>query len=254
MSPFASLAGKFALITGGAQGLGEQIARRFVERGAQIIITDVKVSGGEALAASMRKEGHAVHFMTHDVSDEAAWHRVLQNAASLTDHIHVLVNNAAVMEFAPLHEMDSAFFDRVVGINLRGTFLGCRHILPFMQAAGSGSIINVSSNAGMVAATPGCGAYAASKGGVRLLTKAAARDYAQFNIRVNSVHPGLMDTPPAAEVLANPDTRLWAIGRTPMARPGQPMEVANMIAFLASDEASYVTGAEIAVDGGYLAC
>ncbi|BAV63062.1 SDR family NAD(P)-dependent oxidoreductase [Sphingobium cloacae] len=248
------LAGKVAVITGAAQGLGAACSKVLAEAGAQVIATDVNEDLGKRLTAEVSRSGYYAKYCRHDVSNEDEWTILLKDIDASFGKVDILVNNAAIMEFEPLETMESAFFDRVISINLRGTFLGCKMILPLMKRAGGGSIINISSNAGVVANMEGQAAYAASKGGIRLLTKAVAHDYVRFNIRANSVHPGTMSTPRAAAVLEDPSLRSWAIGRTLMARPGEPSEVANVVAFLASDYSSYMTGSEVMVDGGYLAC
>lgn len=247
----SSLAGKIAIVTGGAQGLGEHSARKLAEHGATVVITDVQKASGTKLAKEL---GGSSTFVEHDVSDETAWRVVLDLVSDRFGKVDILVNNAGLMEFAPLGDMELALFDRVIAVNVRGNFLGCKLILPLMRAAGGGAIVNVSSISGMIANMPGGGAYATSKGAIRMLTKAAAIDYAPFNIRVNSVHPGAMRTPRSASVLDDPEQHDAAIGRVPMGRAAEAAEVAKVVAFLASDEASYMTGAEVVADGGYLAC
>lgn len=247
------LQGKVALVTGAAQGLGEAAARALAERGASVIVTDINVELGEAMAASLRTQGAEAEFMQHDVSREEQWTSVAERGVARFGKIDILVNNAGVIEFAPIEEMPVEQFDRVMRINVRSVFLGCKCILPAMERAGGGSIINMSSIAGMIANTIGSAAYATSKGAVRLLTKAVALDYVERNIRVNSVHPGGIRTPAAEPFLADPKLAPIAIGRTPMKRIGLPHEVGSVVAFLASDESSYMTGSEIVVDGGWLA-
>jgi len=248
------LGGKIALVTGAGQGLGEHCARRLAELGCTAICTDVNESGAAQVAADIRaKGGQAVAFAL-DVGDESAWARVLDQVMQKFGKVHILVNNAGKLEFEPIQDMGLDMFDRMMRVNVRGTFLGCKLILPAMQAAGGGSIINISSNSAMVSDMPGCAGYGASKGATRSMTKGVALDYVDFNIRCNSVHPGLMATPIAEPFLADPELRKMVIGRTPMKRPGHPVEVANIVAFLASDQASFMTGSEVVADGGFLAC
>ena len=254
MNAFASLEGKVALVTGAAQGLGEHVARRLAERGAAVVVTDRNADLGLGVVEDIHRAGGKASFVALDVADEAQWHAAIESVTTQFGKAHILVNNAALMEFAPLDELDVALFDRVMSVNVRGVFLGCKLVLPLMKAAGQGSIINVASNGAFVAPFPGMGAYATSKGAIRMFTKAVAVDYVRHGIRANTVHPGIMTTPRAHAVLNDPAQRDGAIGRTPMGRPADPAEVANVIAFLASDEASYMTGADVSVDGGFVAC
>jgi len=248
------LQGKVALITGAGQGLGEHIARILAERGASVILTDIAADTGESVAADLRNSGSEAIFVRHDVADEGDWAGVMDTCSDRFGKIDILVNNAGVIEFATLPEMETEVFDRVMRINVRGPFLGCKLVLPLMKAAGGGAIVNISSMAGNIANMPGASAYSTSKGAVRLLTKAVAIDYVDFGIRVNSVHPGSIATTFAKPFLDDPEMRPLVLGRTPMGRPAEPVEIARAVAFLASDEASYMTGSELVIDGGWTAC
>ena len=228
------LAGKIALITGAGQGIGRAIAERFEAEGAVVIATDVK---------------DAVEIL--DVAEPEDWDRIVQATLSRHGSLDVLVNNAGiVLSYETLHETDLAHWAKVVAVNQTGTFLGMRTVIPHMIAAGGGAIVNLSSIWGNVGAF-GAAAYQAAKGAVRNMTKNAAVTYGRNNVRVNSIHPGIISTPLIA---AQPDAMNAAIvGVTPLGRMGRPEDVANGCLFLASDEAAFVTGAELAVDGGYLA-
>jgi NAD(P)-dependent dehydrogenase (short-subunit alcohol dehydrogenase family) len=254
MSDQFGLTGKIALVTGAAQGLGEHCARRLAELGCTAICTDVNESGAALVADDIKKKGGDAIAFALDVGDEVIWERVLGQIMERFGKVHILVNNAGKLEFEVIQNMGLEMFDRMMRVNVRGTFLGCKLILPAMQAAGGGSIVNISSNSAMVSDMPGCSGYSASKGATRSMTKGVALDYVQFNIRCNSVHPGLMATPQAAPYLADPELFKMVLGRTPMKRPANPTEVANIVAFLASDLASFMTGSEIVADGGFLAC
>lgn len=208
----SSLHGKSALITGAAQGLGEAGARALADRGASVLITDINIERGEALVASLRADGADATFLQHDVSSEEQWVGVVGQAITRFGKVDILVNNAGLIEFAPIEEMPVEQFDRIMCVNVRGVFLGCKHILPAMERAGGGAIVNMSSVAGMIANTVGSAAYATSKGAVCLLTKAVALDYVGRNIRVNSVHPGGILTP-----LQN---RSWRIRGSPRSPSG----------------------------------
>ena len=237
---------KVAIITGGARGMGAATVRLFVEHGARVVVTDVLEAEGRALAAEL---GESAAFMRHDVSDEAAWQQVLAFACERFGKVDVLVNNAGILIFRSLLETTKTDFERVLSVNLTGTFLGMRTLAPHMIGNGHGSIVNISSIDGMKGANS-LAAYASSKWGIRGLSKVAAMEFGHRGLRVNSVHPGGIDT-----VMTNPhgvareqlDPHYTMV---PMQRTGTPEEVAAATLFLASDDASYINGAEIAVDGG----
>lgn len=235
------LKGKVALVTGGAQGIGRAVAELFAEEGAIVIAGDVKP--GEA--------AKGIDYVTLDVSKQADWARVVDGILAKHGRIDVLVNNAGIVKnYGPVHDTDAESWERVIAVNLTGSFIGMQAVLPAMRKAGKGSIINFSSIWGNVG-VPGAAAYNAAKGGVRNMTKNAAVTYAKENIRVNSVHPGLIRTP---LVMAQPeDMNAGIIAQTPMGRMGSPREIAYGCLFLASDDSSFMTGGELVIDGGYLA-
>jgi 3alpha(or 20beta)-hydroxysteroid dehydrogenase len=244
----ARLKDKVALITGGARGMGAATARLFVAEGAKVLITDVLDQEGEKLARDL---GDAALFMRHDVSDESSWNAVVAKAESAFGGIDVLVNNAGILLFKSIAQTSKSDYERVLGVNLIGTFLGVKIVGEHMATRGHGSIVNISSVDGMKGGNS-LAAYSSSKWGVRGLTRVAAMEYGHRGVRVNSVHPGGINT-----VMSNPT----AAARTdidkqysniPMQRIAEPEEVAKVSLFLASDDASYVCGAEIAVDGGML--
>ncbi|MDB5972774.1 MAG: glucose 1-dehydrogenase [Hydrocarboniphaga sp.] len=245
-APSNRLQDKVAIITGGARGMGAATVRMFVAEGAKVIITDVLETEGRALAAEL---GEQAAFIRHDVSDEAAWRQVLAFAVERYGRVDVLVNNAGILVFRSLLDTSKADFERVLSVNLTGTFLGLHTIAPHMIAKGRGSIVNISSIDGMKGANS-LAAYASSKWGIRGLTKVAAMELGHRGLRVNSVHPGGIDT-----AMTNPNGVAREVldphyTMVPMQRTGAPEEVAAATLFLASDEASYINGAEIAVDGG----
>ena len=247
------VADKVVVITGAASGLGAESARRLAEEGAFLVLTDLNVDAGEALAAEI---GSAADFIAHDVTDEAGWAAVAAKALERFGRIDGLVNSAGIAQGAPLIEMTYADWRRVLAVNLDGTFLGMRACAPAMAQAGRGSIVNLSSILGKVG-QPGAAHYCASKGGVLMLTKAAALEWAPAGIRVNTVHPGYIDTPMVAGALMASENgnemRDLMISRHPLGRLGRPREIADAVVFLISDEASFMTGAEMVVDGGYTA-
>ncbi len=247
------LDGKIAIVTGAAQGIGEAIAVALADRGAHVVATDVNAERGEAMVASLNSRGGRAHFLRHDVSSEPEWIAIVAEAMRLFGKVDILVNNAGLIEVAHIDDMPVEQFDRIMSVNVRGVFLGCKHIWPAMKAAGGGSIVNMSSVTGIIASSDGSAAYSTSKGAVRLLTKAVARDYVDRNVRVNSVHPGGIQTPTVEPFLADPEVAPAVIGRTPMKRIGQASEIGSVVAFLASEDSSYMTGAEVVVDGGWLA-
>ncbi len=237
-----SLQGKVAIITGAASGQGAAEAKLFVAEGAKVVITDVSDGGGAAAQL-----GDNSHFVRQDVGDEAGWAEVVKQTLERFGRLDVLVNNAGVYKPASLLDTDTALWDLHYRVNQLGVFLGMRAAAEAMTKTGGGSIVNVSSNAGMNN-LPGMFAYATSKWAVRGMTKLAASELAPLGIRVNSIHPGIIDTPMLGE---NTPERLKLFeDMIPMRRMGKPDEVARLVLFLASDASSYVTGAEVTVDGG----
>jgi 3alpha(or 20beta)-hydroxysteroid dehydrogenase len=237
------LEGRIALVTGGARGIGAAIARAMVAEGAKVVIGDVLDREGEALAKELGASAKYVHL---DVTRPHEWEAAVGIAVKLYDKLNVLVNNAGIANYAPLDQYSHADWDKIIAINLTGVFNGIKAAIPALEAAGGGSIVNMSSLAGMrgEAGMPG---YVASKFAVRGLTKAAALDLARYRIRVNSIHPGIVRTPLSAE---GPDVSLSHVA---MDRVGEPIEIANLAVFLASDASSFSTGAEFIADGGELA-
>jgi len=243
------LAGKVAIVTGGARGMGEATSRLFAAEGAKVVIADVLDREGEALAGAI---GNAALFRHHDVTDEASWEAVTADAVRQFGGVDVLVNNAGILLFKTLTETTKAEFERVIGVNLVGTFLGMKVVAPRMVERGKGSIVNISSTAG-ISGQNGTIAYTASKFGVRGITKIAALELGHRGVRVNSIHPGGINTVMGVAPGTPPEIIDQYYKAVPLQRIGQPPEVARVSLFLASDESSYVCGAEILVDGGMLA-
>lgn len=244
------LQGKVALITGAARGMGESHARRFVREGAKVILTDRSAAQGQALASEL---GEQALFLAHDVTSAEQWADVAAHAEKVFGPINVLVNNAGVLgPIARTQDLSEADYLQVCAINQHSVFLGMRAVLPSMLRAGRGSIVNISSIAGIAAnyGFPSV-AYVASKFAVRGMTKAAAIEYGRHNIRVNSVHPGFIQTPMMVE--ATDEGGGDALALIPLGRIAEPDEVSQLVLFLASDESSYITGAEHIVDAGMLA-
>ena len=242
---------KIAFVTGGASGLGAGIAQRFVEEGAQTIITDINPRG-QAVAKSLGAE-----FLTQDVSAEQSWIDTIEQVVSRFGRIDVLVNNAGIFSSSPVDETLLEDWQRVMDVNLTGVFLGCKHAVRAMKkntGATRGSIVNLSSVVGLRGQLGGA-AYGASKGGVRLLTKTVALENAAISIRCNSIHPGIIDTPILDPVFAAVDDpaalRSQIEQKLPIGYMGDPArDIGNMAVFLATDESIYITGAEMVVDGG----
>ncbi len=243
---------KIALVTGGATGMGRAHALRLAKEGAAVIVTDVEATGGQGTVELVEAEGGTASFVQHDVSNPADWKTVVDHAIEKHGRVDVLVNNAGILAFKSLQDTEDDVWDRIMSVNAKGTFLGCKYIIPAMKNSKAPSIINISSMYGIIGA-PNAAAYEASKGAVRTLTKAAAVDLNQFGIRVNSVHPGVIATAMTNDILADPEGTKALLGTTILERPGQPEEVSNVVLFLASDESSFMTGAELVVDGGYIA-
>jgi NAD(P)-dependent dehydrogenase (short-subunit alcohol dehydrogenase family) len=251
------VAGKVALVTGAASGLGAESARRLAREGAAVMLTDIAADSVVAVASAIKDAGGQAASLTHDVTSEADWARVVAATVEAFGRMDILVNNAGVAG-GLLDLMTHTLEDwrRVLSVNLDGVFLGLRHAAPAIAASGGGSVINLSSIMGKVA-MPGAAAYCASKGGVLLLTKAAALEWAPLGIRVNSIHPGFIDTPMVSGALHRAENgnelREMIISRHALGRLGEPREIADAVVFLASDESSFMTGSELVVDGGYTA-
>ncbi len=237
------VSGKVAIVTGAARGMGAEDAKRLIEEGAKVMLTDVLDAEGEATAKALGSNARYTH---HDVSKEADWKKVVAETEKAFGPVSVLVNNAGICTYCPIETLEEADFRRVVDINQVSVFLGMKSVLPSMKRAGGGSIVNISSAAGIIGG-PTTLAYTASKFAVRGMTKSAAIEFAPHNIRVNSVHPGIIVTPMTSGGELPLD--LVAAG-TPAKRAGQPVEVANVVLMLASDESRFSTGAEFVVDGG----
>lgn len=244
-----TLANRVAIVTGGAGGMGSATAKRFVEAGAQVVITDLQEKAGRSLASSL---GETAAFCRHDVTSRKDWDTVIKFAEDRFGPVDILVNNAGMLHYATIADMDEATFDRLLAINVKGVFLGMQAVIPGMVAGRRGCIINISSTGAMLP-TNGTGAYAASKAAAEAMSRSAALELGPHGIRVNSVHPGGINTP-----MTNPDGMQPAevdslYTDIPLQRAGHPEEVANLTLFLASDEASYCTGTQFVVDGGSLA-
>ena len=251
------VANKVALVTGAASGLGAESARRLAREGAAVLLTDRPVDAGETVAATIEAAGGRAAFRKHDVTSEADWQGAVAAAVERFGRLDILVNNAGVASGAMdlmTHSLEE--WRRILSINLDGVFLGHRYAGPAIARSGGGSVINLSSIMGKVA-MPAAAAYCASKGGVLMLTKAAALEWAPLGIRVNSIHPGFIDTPMVSNALHQVENgnemREMIITRHALGRLGVPREIADAVVFLASDESSFMTGSELVVDGGYTA-
>ena len=246
------VAGKVALVSGGARGIGAATAKLLAQEGASVVIADVLEDDGRATEAQISESGGRATFMRLDVTDEANWNRVIEATVATYGKLDVVVNNAGISGRTTVHETLEETWDRVMAVNGKGVFLGTKLAIPELRKVGGGSIINISSIYGIVGSetsTP----YHASKGAVRIFTKAAAIQYAGEGIRVNSVHPGFVDSPMTAAAHAVPEVHDLRVGRTPLGRMGTPEDIAAGILYLASDESSFVTGSELVIDGGMTA-
>lgn len=245
--------GKVAMITGGANGMGAAEIQLFAQEGAKVVIADILESEGQQLEASVNASGGEALFVRLDVTSEEDWQEAVTTVVSRFGTLDILVNNAGISGSYTSDLMATEAWDRIMGINARGVFLGLKYAIPVMQQSGGGSIVNISSISGFVGQDYVHMAYNASKGAVRLMTKSAAVQVAKDGIRVNSVHPGIMPPMRTSRGTATPETRARMLAQVPMGREGRREEVAYAVLFLASDEASYITGTELVVDGGFLA-
>jgi NAD(P)-dependent dehydrogenase (short-subunit alcohol dehydrogenase family) len=247
------LQGKVALITGAAHGMGEAEAKMFAKEGAKVVVADVDQAAGQQVAAGIAEVGGEALFVRLDVTREEDWRKAVDTTVARFGKLDILVNNAGISGSSGVDPLSSEAWDRVMDVNAKGVFLGLKYAIPAMQKMGSGSIVNISSISGFVGQDYVHMAYNASKGAVRIMTKSAAVQYAKDGIRVNSVHPGVMPPMQTSRVTANAEQRQRMLAQVPMGREGRREEVGYAVLFLASDEASYITGTEVVVDGGYLA-
>lgn len=236
------LENKVALVTGGNQGIGRAVVELFAKEGAKVVVGD--------LAEPKEKFGVNIEDMRLDVTKEGDWKKIVMDIEAKYGRIDILVNNAGILTYEPITECSIESWNRTIAVNQTGPFLGMKHVIPAMQKNRKGAIVNISSIWGTIGA-PGAAAYHASKGAVRTMTKNAALTYVGDGIRVNSVHPGITRTPMVDA--QSEELNELVVSGTPMKRMGKPIELAYAILFLASDEASYTTGAELYVDGGFLA-
>lgn len=248
------LEGKVAVVTGGNAGIGEAIAKRFADEGASVVITGRRQQELDHVVNAIRLHKGTVLGVAGSVTDESHVQDVVRRTLDSFRRIDVLVNNAGIGAFGKrLHETDDATWASVIDVNVTGVFRMTRAVIPQMMKQGGGVIINVSSVASLVGLS-GLTSYTASKGALDAFTRAVAVEYAQEGIRCNVVNPGLIDTPMAASLMANPDMLQSILGQYAIRRPGKPEEVANLILYLASDESTWVTGTTFPIDGGMTVC
>ena len=242
------LENKVAFISGGGRGMGEVMAKLFAQEGASVVIGDVLEDEGKQVEAAINETGGNCLFFRLDVTDESQWQQGVAATVARFGKLDILINNAGIYRTNKIENTSAEEWDQVLAINGKGVFLGTKAAIPEMRKAGGGSIINLSSVAGLVGSADS-GAYNASKGAVRLLTKSTAIQYAKEGIRANSIHPGTIDTPMTADLLSG-EGRQDRMNRTPLRRLGRADDVAYGALYLASDEASFVTGSELVIDGG----
>ena len=246
----ARLEGKVALISGGARGQGAVEARMFAEEGASVVIGDILDDQGRQTEAELQEFGYNVTFVHLDVTSESDWDAAVQAAVGAYGKLDILLNNAGILIRKNIEETTEEDWDRIFAINAKGVFLGTKAAIPAMRENGGGSIINISSTAGLVGSPNGSASYTATKGAVRLFTKSTAIQHAREGIRCNSIHPGPIETDMIADTLNDPANLELRMQRLPLGRVGKPSEIAYGAIYLASDESSFVTGSELVIDGG----
>ena len=244
------LDGKVVLISGGARGQGATEAKMIASEGAKVVFGDILDDEGKMVEAEISEVGHEATYVHLDVTKEADWKAAVDTAVDRYGKLDILVNNAGILIRKSIEETTEEEWDRIMAINAKGVFLGTKQAIPAMRLAGGGSIVNISSTAGLVGSLDGSPSYTATKGAVRLFTKATAIQYAKENIRCNSVHPGPIDTVMINDTLIDPVRRERRMQRLPLKRIGTTEDIAYGVLYLASDESSFVTGAELVIDGG----
>lgn len=247
------LKNKIALITGSAQGLGAAIAERFAEEGATVFICDMNVEAGNATVAHIESRGGQASFLPLDVSREDSWIAALAQVVARHERLDVLVNNAGINIRETIEDMKEESLEAMLAVNVKGPFLGIKHAIPIMRKAGGGSIINMSSICGLIGHKYTTEAYTITKGAVTLMTKTVGVRYAKDNIRCNSIHPSTVDTPLVQILFQDPKKKEERIGEIPLGRLATDLDVANAALYLASDEASFINGVALPVDGGLTA-
>lgn len=245
------LENKTTLVTGASKGMGESEARLFASQGANVVLCDVDQREGEKTAKSITESGGTAEFMQCDVTNESDWEKVINATTNKFGSLDVLVNNAGLSSGSTEDHLSSEWWHKIMDVNATGVFLGTKIAAEIMKEQQSGSIINISSIMGFVGGENGHPAYHASKGAVRIFSKAMAVKYGPYGVRVNSVHPGFM--PPMSSSYRSPRIQAENIKRTPLRRTGEVIEVAYGVLFLASDESSFITGTELVIDGGFIA-
>ncbi|HIN36279.1 MAG TPA: glucose 1-dehydrogenase [Dehalococcoidia bacterium] len=246
------LQGKVALITGAARGQGAEEARMFAKEGAKVVLADVTDQEGTAVAAEIAEMGGDALYVHLDVTNEDEWDAAVQSAVASFGKLDILVNNAGIWRRGHVLETSSDQWDDIMDVNAKGVFLGTKAAIPEMRKAGGGSIVNISSTAGLVGSKTSA-AYSASKGAVRIFTKSTAVQYAAEGIRANSIHPGPIDTDMGDQVWPDAASKAASVTRTALNRMGTPEDIAYGALYLASDESSFVTGSELVIDGGVTA-
>lgn len=244
------LDGKVVLISGGARGQGATEAKMMAGEGAKVVFGDILDEEGRKVEAEITEVGHEATYVHLDVTKEDDWKAAVETAVNRYGKLDVLVNNAGILIRKSIEETTEEEWDRIMAINAKGVFLGTKHSIPAMRQAGGGSIVNISSTAGLVGSLDGSPSYTATKGAVRLFTKSTAVQYAKENIRCNSVHPGPIDTEMISDTLTDPVRRERRMQRLPLKRIGTTEDIAYGVLYLASDESSFVTGSELVIDGG----
>ena len=245
------LDGKVAIITGGARGQGEVEARLFAREGAKVVFGDILDDEGRQVEAAIRQAGGEAAYVHLDVTREADWQKAVETAVTTYGKLDILVNNAGILSRDGIEETSLELWNTVMAVNATGVFLGTRYAIPEMRKAGGGSIVNISSISGMIAL--GGPAYNASKGAVRVFTKVTAVRHADDNIRCNSIHPGPVRTAMTESTYSDPDKLAQRLRSMPLGRLGTSEDIAYGVLYLASDEAAYMTGSELVIDGGYTA-
>ena len=247
------VAGKVALVSGGARGLGEAQAKLLATEGAKVAIGDVLEEEGRKVEAEINELGGEAFFMPLDVTKADDWNAIIAETVSRFGKLDVLVNNAGIGGRGGLEDMTEEEWDEVMAVNAKGVFLGTKLAMPELMKTGNGSIVNISSQMGIVGSDTSNPGYQASKAAVHVFTKSIALRYATQGIRVNSVHPGPIDTPMLQAGFVDPERMKRVMSKVPMGRVGQPQEIAYGVLFLSSDESSFITGAGLVIDGGYIA-